>query len=157
MIRLRHADGSYRWCEITLRNLLDEPAVGAIVANFSDVTARREAEVRLAESEANFRQLFAQNPQPMWVLRPRRRWLSWRSTRPPSTTTATSVTEFLAMTVPDVWETSDREHVGRPAPAPGRGPRPDMEPRGERRPDHRRSRWRRTISSSPDATPCSWP
>jgi diguanylate cyclase (GGDEF)-like protein/PAS domain S-box-containing protein len=110
VIRIRHADGSYRWCEITLRNLLDEPAVGAIVANFSDVTARREAELRLAESEANFRQLFAQNPQPMWVYD--RQSLCFLEVNQATVDHyGYDRAEFLTMTVPDLWEVSDREHV----------------------------------------------
>jgi diguanylate cyclase (GGDEF)-like protein/PAS domain S-box-containing protein len=104
-IRLLHADGSYRWCEIVLRDLLDEPAVQAIVANFSDVTARREAEAKLAESEANFRQLFAQNPQPMWVYD--RLTLSFLEVNQAAVDHyGYSRSEFLAMTVPDVWEPS---------------------------------------------------
>jgi diguanylate cyclase (GGDEF)-like protein/PAS domain S-box-containing protein len=88
-----------------LRDLLDEPAVRAIVANFSDVTARREAEVRLAESEANFRQLFAQNPQPMWVYH--RADLSFLEVNQAAVDHyGYARSEFLAMTVPDVWEPS---------------------------------------------------
>ncbi|HEY7948990.1 MAG TPA: EAL domain-containing protein [Acidimicrobiales bacterium] len=110
LIRVLHADGSYRWCEVVLRDLLDEPAVGAIVANFSDVTARRQAEIRLAESEANFRQLFAQNPQPMWVYD--RQSLSFLEVnRAAIDHYGFSRDRFLAMTVPDLWEPSDREDV----------------------------------------------
>jgi diguanylate cyclase (GGDEF)-like protein/PAS domain S-box-containing protein len=110
LIRVLHADGSYRWCEVVLRDLLDEPAVGAIVANFSDVTARRQAEVRLAESEANFRQLFAQNPQPMWVYE--RQTLAFLEVNQAAIDHyGYSRDEFLAMTVPDVWESSHVEHA----------------------------------------------
>ncbi|HVC70663.1 MAG TPA: EAL domain-containing protein [Acidimicrobiales bacterium] len=110
LVRLLHADGSYRWCEVVLRDLLDEPAVGAIVANFSDVTARRDAEVRLAESEANFRQLFAQNPQPMWVYD--RRSLAFLEVNQAAIDHyGYSRDEFLAMSVPGVWEPSHREDV----------------------------------------------
>lgn len=44
VVRVEHADGSWRWIETTARNLLDNPSVGAIVVNFHDVTQRREAE-----------------------------------------------------------------------------------------------------------------
>ncbi|MDY6794698.1 MAG: PAS domain S-box protein [Actinomycetota bacterium] len=40
-IRCRHADGSWRTLEVRGSNLLGEPSVGAIVANFSDVTEGR--------------------------------------------------------------------------------------------------------------------
>jgi diguanylate cyclase (GGDEF)-like protein/PAS domain S-box-containing protein len=110
LVRLRHADGGYRWCEIVLRNLLEEPAVGAIVAHVSDVTARREAEIRLAESEVNFRQLFAQNPQPMWVYE--RASLSFLEVNQAAVDHyGYSRDQFMAMTVPDIWDPSDREHA----------------------------------------------
>ena len=41
--RFRHADGSWIWIEAIGRNLLHDPAVGAIVINFRDVTQRRAA------------------------------------------------------------------------------------------------------------------
>ena len=41
--RFRHADGSWIWIEAVGQNLLHDPAIGAIVINFRDVTQRREA------------------------------------------------------------------------------------------------------------------
>jgi diguanylate cyclase (GGDEF)-like protein/PAS domain S-box-containing protein len=45
--RVRHADGSWRWIEATATNLLGEPAVEAVVANFRDVTERHAAEEQI--------------------------------------------------------------------------------------------------------------
>ncbi|WP_336922862.1 putative bifunctional diguanylate cyclase/phosphodiesterase [Aquipuribacter sp. SD81] len=36
-VRLRAADGSWRWCESVVRNLLDEPGVAGVVCNTRDV------------------------------------------------------------------------------------------------------------------------
>ena len=66
-LRVRHSDGSYRHCQVAARNLIDEPAVGGLVINISDVTQQHEAVQALADSEASFRLLFSANPQPMWV------------------------------------------------------------------------------------------
>jgi PAS domain S-box-containing protein len=41
--RVRHADGSYRFAESALTNLLDEPTVRAMVVNTRDITDRRAA------------------------------------------------------------------------------------------------------------------
>ncbi|HXQ59784.1 MAG TPA: EAL domain-containing protein [Acidimicrobiales bacterium] len=110
LVRLLHADGTYRWCEVVLRDLLDEPAVGAIVVNFSDVTARRQAEVKLSESEANFRQLFSQNPQPMWVYE--RRSLAFLEVNQAAIDHyGYGRNEFLSMAVPDLWEPSQLEDL----------------------------------------------
>ncbi len=45
--RVRHADGSWRWCEHALSNLLDDPDVGGIVVNLRDVSERRRAQQEL--------------------------------------------------------------------------------------------------------------
>ncbi|MHC5537524.1 PAS domain-containing protein, partial [Singulisphaera rosea] len=44
--RLQHADGTWRHFEAVGQNLLDDPSVGAIVANYRDITERRRAEER---------------------------------------------------------------------------------------------------------------
>ncbi|MEP7157942.1 MAG: EAL domain-containing protein [Chloroflexota bacterium] len=45
--RAAHADGSWRWLEATVKNLLGDPAVGGIVVNYRDVTERRSLENQL--------------------------------------------------------------------------------------------------------------
>jgi PAS domain S-box-containing protein len=50
--RGKHKDGSWRWVESTKTNLLHDPAVNAIVANFHDVTEQKNtAEELLANQE----------------------------------------------------------------------------------------------------------
>lgn len=46
-LRVRHKDGTWRWVEATGTNLLKEPSVQAIVVNYRDVTARKQAEEQL--------------------------------------------------------------------------------------------------------------
>jgi diguanylate cyclase (GGDEF)-like protein/PAS domain S-box-containing protein len=47
-VRLLRKDGTSRWAEVHISNLLDQPDVGGIVANFRDVTERKALEGRLA-------------------------------------------------------------------------------------------------------------
>ncbi|WP_208028231.1 PAS domain S-box protein [Rhabdothermincola sediminis] len=54
-LRMRHADGSWRWIEIVASNHLDDPSIGAIFANYRDVTERRHAEDALRASEDRLR------------------------------------------------------------------------------------------------------
>ncbi len=44
--RIKHKDGMYRWIEVTMTNLLADPAVEAVLANFRNVTERKQAEER---------------------------------------------------------------------------------------------------------------
>jgi len=65
--RFRHKDGAYRWVrdEQVLIAHHGEPA--EVVGSWSDVTARKDAELKLQESEEQYRLLFDNNPFPMWV------------------------------------------------------------------------------------------
>ena len=67
LLRIRHKDGSWRWLQVSCTNLLSDPAVLGIVANFHDVTVTKEAEEALKLSERNSRVLFESSPLPMWV------------------------------------------------------------------------------------------
>jgi PAS domain S-box-containing protein len=55
--RYRHKDGLHRWVEGTATNLLHEPSVRAVVNNFHDVTAQRQAAEALRQSEEHYRAL----------------------------------------------------------------------------------------------------
>ncbi|TMH73201.1 MAG: PAS domain S-box protein [Betaproteobacteria bacterium] len=51
-----HKDGSWRWIESTTRNLLHEPSVQAVVANFRDITERKRAQAERGRLEQRLRQ-----------------------------------------------------------------------------------------------------
>ena len=55
-VLVRHKDGSWRWIEMTLSNLLHEPSVRALVVNFRDITARKNAEAERERLEIRLRQ-----------------------------------------------------------------------------------------------------
>ena len=55
--RNRHKDGSWRFVEAVAVNRLDEPAVGAIVVNYRDITTRHHAEEALRSSEERLRHI----------------------------------------------------------------------------------------------------
>lgn len=57
ILRLRSRDGSWRWVEVTAINRLDDPGIGAIIANHRDITEKVAAEETLKASERRFRSL----------------------------------------------------------------------------------------------------
>ena len=46
-LRYGHADGSWRWLEVTATSMLDNPAVNGIVCNYRDISERRSLEEAL--------------------------------------------------------------------------------------------------------------
>jgi PAS domain S-box-containing protein/putative nucleotidyltransferase with HDIG domain len=70
LFRLRHRDGSWRWMEGSLTNLLDDPAVQSIVINYRDITEHKRAEQALAESEIKFKWLYEYAPSAYHLLTP---------------------------------------------------------------------------------------
>ncbi len=55
--RLRHRDGTWRWVDTRFTDLIDNPAVGGIVANIRDVTDETTAVQALEESESLYRSM----------------------------------------------------------------------------------------------------
>ena len=53
---VRHKDGSWRWIENTVSNLLEEPSVRALVMNFRDITERKLADAERSRLEQRLRQ-----------------------------------------------------------------------------------------------------
>ncbi len=64
-LRLRHRDGGWRHFEVIATNLLDEPNVSGIVLNSREITARKDAETALRESEERFRAVWEATSEAM--------------------------------------------------------------------------------------------
>jgi diguanylate cyclase (GGDEF)-like protein/PAS domain S-box-containing protein len=61
-VRLRRADGAWRWAEVHLVAVRDDGALSQIHATIRDVHARAEAERLQADAEARFRTAFEEAP-----------------------------------------------------------------------------------------------
>ncbi len=55
--RVRHSDGTWRWVETVMTNLLDRAGVNGVVSTTRDVTSRVMAKRRLAQSERRLRSI----------------------------------------------------------------------------------------------------
>jgi PAS domain S-box-containing protein len=69
-MRVRHQDGSWLWMECVGTNLLGEPAVGAVVVNYRDISERHRASQALRQSEERFRQLAEHIREVFWMSDP---------------------------------------------------------------------------------------
>ena len=65
--RYQKKDGTWKRLELVGQNRLDDPDISGLVTNWRDVTDRWRAEEELRRSEKQYRLLFQDNPNPMWV------------------------------------------------------------------------------------------
>ncbi|BAY37447.1 two-component sensor histidine kinase [Nostoc sp. NIES-2111] len=69
--RLQCRDGSYKWFRSRAKAVWDEQGNPIrLVGSLADITERKEAETALLRSEAQYRLLFENNPNPMWIFDP---------------------------------------------------------------------------------------
>lgn len=65
-LRVRSKSGEYRWCEKTITNLLDDPHVGAIVCDFWDITEKKNADLRIKESNDRYNLVSKATSDAIW-------------------------------------------------------------------------------------------
>ncbi len=123
--RILHADGTYRWIESSGR-ILERDASGnarRMMGIRLDITARRAAETALHDSESRYRQLFADNPQPMFVY-DNETFIFLAVNDAAVAHYGYSREQFLAMSVFDIRPPEDaqrlRDHLAQPGPRPRR-------------------------------------
>ncbi|HML00532.1 MAG TPA: EAL domain-containing protein [Acidimicrobiales bacterium] len=61
-LRIRHADRTWRWCEVIFSDLVEVPGVNGWVANIRDITERKLAAEELREAHERFRSAFENAP-----------------------------------------------------------------------------------------------
>jgi len=66
--RFRHKNGHWLWNEATAHNMIEDPAVGAIVLNYRDITGRKRTEEEVLLQKSYFQQLFENSPEGIVIL-----------------------------------------------------------------------------------------
>ncbi len=64
--RLLHKKGNWIWCESTMSNRLHEPGIHALVANFRDISEKKEAKLRQEFDRHNLEALINNTKDLMW-------------------------------------------------------------------------------------------
>ncbi|MCW3070335.1 MAG: hypothetical protein JWO44_225 [Bacteroidetes bacterium] len=64
--RVRHKDGTWRWLEATITNMLHDPAINGIVDNFRDVTEKKSLEEQQEFDKNNLDALINNTSDLMW-------------------------------------------------------------------------------------------
>ena len=59
VLRVNHRDGTWRWIEATTTNLVLDPAIRGYVANFRDITERRETETAMRDTRRRLEYLLS--------------------------------------------------------------------------------------------------
>ncbi len=95
-LRARHKDGHLINAEMVLTNLLNDPAVGGIVVNGRDVTAKVKAEEALRKSEEHFRSLIEKSHDVISLLQP------------------DGVTHYVSPSIKEALGYDPSERIGRP-------------------------------------------
>ena len=67
-VRYMHEDGTWHTLEAMVRNMLHDPKINGIVANFRDITERVKAEQAVRESEERYRLLAENVSDVIWVI-----------------------------------------------------------------------------------------
>jgi diguanylate cyclase (GGDEF)-like protein/PAS domain S-box-containing protein len=65
--RVPHKDGSWRYLEHVVNNLVDDPSVSGVVITSRDVTGRKEVDRKLREAEQRYRTLVEQVPAVVYI------------------------------------------------------------------------------------------
>ncbi|MCK0145356.1 PAS domain S-box protein [Arenibacter sp. F26102] len=66
--RYRHKSGTWKWIEILLINLKDDPMIQGVVVNARDITERVLTNKKIKASEEKHRLLFNSSPYPKYIL-----------------------------------------------------------------------------------------
>ncbi len=67
VVRGRHADGTWRTIECVIQNLIDDEAVGGLVANYRDITNETDARAQLSALKERYEKAFRNIPDSVTI------------------------------------------------------------------------------------------
>jgi len=67
-VRFRQNDGKWKWAEAKGRNLFSNPHIQSMLLSLNDISARKQSEQALAESELRYKSFFNHLPVPLFIV-----------------------------------------------------------------------------------------
>ncbi len=107
--RIKHKDGSWRWIESSITNLLEDPAVNGIVDNFRDITDRIIAQDQLIKENKLSEAVINSLPGIFYLFNQKGKFLLWNTNF--ETVSEYSGEEIKEMHPSEFFEGQDRVHI----------------------------------------------
>ncbi|MEX0997792.1 MAG: PAS domain S-box protein [Flavobacteriaceae bacterium] len=79
IVRVKRKDGSWRWVDATLTNMIDDPNVKGIIDNFRDITNRKEAEDLLIKEKELSEAIIDSLPGVFYLFNQEGKYLLWNT------------------------------------------------------------------------------
>ncbi|HXW33987.1 MAG TPA: EAL domain-containing protein [Acidimicrobiales bacterium] len=109
-VRIRTAEGSWRWFDVRIGDLRDDPDVRGVIANLHDIDDRKHAELALAEAHERFRSAFENAPTGMAIVD--LDGIIRRANTTYGEIIGRTPSELIGMTVSELLHPDDREIMG---------------------------------------------
>ncbi|GGD92425.1 PAS domain S-box protein [Planktosalinus lacus] len=109
IVRVQHKDGSWRWVDATLTNLLDDPNVKGIIDNFRDITERKQAEENILREKQLSEAILNSLPGIFYLFNQNGEFLLWNKNF--EEVSEYSAKEIKKMHPTEFFEGDDQKHI----------------------------------------------
>ncbi len=109
IVRVQHKDGSWRWVDATLTNLLDDPNVKGIIDNFRDITERKQAEENILREKQLSEAILNSLPGIFYLFNQNGEFLLWNKNF--EEVSEYSAKEIMKMHPTEFFEGDDQKHI----------------------------------------------
>jgi len=107
--RIKHKDGSWRWIESSITNLLEDPDVRGIVDNFRDITHKKIAENRIIKEKDLSEAIINTLPGIFYLYTKDGRFLTWNENF--ETVSGYTASEIRNMKPTDFYAPENQEYI----------------------------------------------
>ncbi len=107
--RIKHKDGTWRWIEAAITNLLEDPDVRGIVDNFRDITLKKDAEDRIKKEKELSEAIINSLPGIFYLFNKEGKFLVWNENF--EKVSGYTAAEIKGMNPTEFFAPEDREYI----------------------------------------------